>query len=154
VRDNQTIAIEDLHIHGMIRNHCLARAISDAGWHEFRRQLTYKCVRYRRTLVAAHGFYPSSKLCSQCGHHQADLTWKDRMYLCPQCGLRMDRDINAAINLRTLARRGSNARGELTALVTAGCLPDQPARRIVNPGVRKNRAKNKLGGNLCPIAGV
>jgi putative transposase len=141
VRENQTIVIEDLHIHGMLKNHHLARAISDAGWHEFRRQLTYKCLRYRRTLLAAHSFYPSSKLCCQCGNHNPALTLKERVYDCSVCGNRMDRDINAAKNLSTLAYGGIDARGELTALVLAGCLPVQPARRSVNPGSRK-RVKN------------
>ncbi len=141
VRDNQTIVIEDLHIRGMLKNHHLARAISDAGWHEFRRQLMYKCVRYRRTLLAAHVFYPSSKLCCQCGNHNPALTLADTIYDCNVCGNRMDRDINAAKNLSTLAHRGIDARGELSALVLAGCLPDQPARRSVNPGARRRAEK-------------
>jgi putative transposase len=141
VRDNQTLVVEDLNIDGMLKNHHLARAISDAGWYEFKRQLTYKCVRYGRTLLAANGFYPSSKLCCQCGSHNPALTLNDRVYDCPVCGNHMDRDINAARNLHTLAHRGIDARGELTALVLAGCLPVQPARRSVNPGARQ-RAKN------------
>jgi putative transposase len=128
VRDNQTLVIEDLHITGMLRNHRLARAISDAGWHEFRRQLTYKAMRYKRTLLAANGFYPSSKLCSQCGNHDPALCLSNHVYECAVCGNRMDRDINAAKNLHTLAQRGIDARREHTALVVAGCLPVQPAR--------------------------
>jgi putative transposase len=143
VRDNQTLVVEDLNIGGMLRNHHLARAISDVGWYEFRRQSTYKCIRYGRTLLAAHGFYPSSKLCSQCGNHHPTLTLKDRVYDSAVCGNHIDRDVNAAMNLRTLAYRGSNARGELKALVAAGCLPVQPARRNANPGARK-RVKNDL----------
>jgi putative transposase len=125
----------------MLKNHRLARAISDAGWSEFRRQLIYKAVRYRRTLLVAHSFYPSSKLCSQCGNHNPSLTLADRVYDCTVCGNRMDRDLNAAMNLSTLAWRGIDARGELSALVSAGCLPDQPARRSVNPGARKRAKK-------------
>jgi putative transposase len=141
VRDNQTLVIEDLHVRGMLKNHHLARSISDAGWHEFRRQLIYKSVRYRRTLLVAHSFFPSSKLCCQCGNRHPELTLNDWVYDCRFCGNRMDRDINAAKNLSTLAFRGIDARGELTALVSAGCLPVQPARRSVNPGARR-RAKN------------
>jgi putative transposase len=86
VRDNQTIVIEDLHIGGMLKNHHLGRAISDAGWYEFRRQLTYKCQRYGRTLLAANCFYPSSKLCCQCGSHNPTLTLADHVYECTVCG--------------------------------------------------------------------
>jgi putative transposase len=141
VRDNQTIVIEDLHIGGMLKNHHLGRAISDAGWYEFRRQLTYKCQRYGRTLLAANCFYPSSKLCCQCGSHNPTLTLADHVYECTVCGNCMDRDVNAARNLCTLAYRGIDARGEPMALVLAGRLPNQPARRRVNPGVRKRTKK-------------
>ena len=143
VRDSQTIVIEDLHVRGMLKNHHLARAISDAGWSEFRRQLTYKSVRYRRTLLVAHSFFPSSKLCCRCGNRHPELALKDRVYDCSMCGNRMDRDLNAAKNLSTLAFRGIDARGELSALVVAGCLPVQPARRSVNSGARK-RVENGL----------
>ena len=142
-RDSHVLVIEDLHISGMLANHHLARAISDAGWYEFRRQLTYKCARYGRTLLAAHTFYPTSKLCCQCGNHNPALTLADTVYECTVCGNRMDRDINAARNLSPLARRGIDARGERTALASAGCLPVLPARRSVNPGAR-TRVTNDL----------
>ena len=141
VRDDQTLVVEDLHINGLLRSHRLARAISDAGWREFRRQLTYKAVRYKRTLLAANGFHPSSKLCCQCGSHNPALSLRDHFCDCAVCGNRMDRDINAAKSLYALAQRGIDARGEHTALVVAGCLPVQPARQSVNPGARE-RARN------------
>lgn len=103
-RENQTIVIEDLHVKGMMRNHCLARAISDIGFAEFRRQLEYKSQIYRNKLKIADRWFPSSKLCSNCGSLKEDLTLKDRTYKC-DCGLEIDRDLNAALNLLSLGLR-------------------------------------------------
>ncbi|MGH3172412.1 MAG: RNA-guided endonuclease InsQ/TnpB family protein, partial [Streptosporangiaceae bacterium] len=74
VRSADMIVIEDLNVSGMIRNRHLARAISDCGWGEFRRQLEYKCERYGRDLVVISRWYPSSKTCSACGHLLAELS--------------------------------------------------------------------------------
>jgi putative transposase len=93
------IAAENLNVTGMVRNHSLARAISDCGWGEFRRQLEYKCERYGRTLVVIDRWYPSSKTCSACGHLLAELSLSTRHWSCPSCGTRHDRDINAAKNI-------------------------------------------------------
>jgi transposase len=84
---------------GMVRNRRLARAISDCGWGEFRRQLVYKCQRYGRTLVVIDRFCPSTKTCSACGHRLAQLSLNARTWQCPSCGARHDRDINAAKNI-------------------------------------------------------
>lgn len=99
VRSADLIAIEDLAVKSMVRNHRLARAISDCGWYEFRRQLTYKCQRYGRRLVVIDRWYPSSKVCSACGHQLARLSLSTRHWMCPSCGTRHDRDINAAKNV-------------------------------------------------------
>ncbi len=99
VRENDVIVIEDLNVSGMVRNRHLARAISDCGWGEFRRQLAYKCARYGRTLVATGRWYPSSKTCSACGHLLAELSLSTRTWQCPSCGTRHDRDTNAAKNI-------------------------------------------------------
>jgi putative transposase len=99
VRDNDIIVIEDLNVAGMIRNRRLARAISDCGWGEFRRQLEYKCQRYGRDLVVIDRWYPSSKTCSACGHLLAELRLSVRHWTCPACRARHDRDINAARNI-------------------------------------------------------
>jgi putative transposase len=99
VRHHDVIVIEDLNVSGMIRNRHLARAISDCGWGEFRRQLEYKCERYGRRLVVIDRWYPSSKTCSACGHLRADLSLSARQWRCPSCGARHDRDINAAKNI-------------------------------------------------------
>jgi putative transposase len=83
----------------MVRNRSLARAISDCGWAELRRQLEYKCERYGRTLVVIDRWYPSSKTCSACGHLLAELSLSTRHWQCPSCGTRHDRDVNAAKNI-------------------------------------------------------
>jgi putative transposase len=99
VRDNDLIVIEDLAVRNMVRNRHLARVISDCGWGEFRRQLEYKCQRYGRQLVVIDRWYPSSKICSACGHLLAELSLSTRTWQCPSCGTRHDRDINAAKNI-------------------------------------------------------
>jgi putative transposase len=93
------IVIEDLNVAGMVRNRRLARAVSDCGWGEFRRQLEYKCQRYGRKLVVIDRWYPSSKTCSACGHLLAQLSLGTRHWTCPACRARHDRDINAARNI-------------------------------------------------------
>jgi putative transposase len=99
VRSADTIVIEDLNVSGMVRNRHLARAISDCGWGEFRRQLAYKCERTGRELVVIDRWYPSSKTCSACGYRLAELSLSTRHWTCPSCRSWHDRDINAAKNI-------------------------------------------------------
>jgi putative transposase len=99
VRRNDVIVIEDLAVKNMVRNRYLARAISDCGWGEFRRQLAYKSQRYGRKLIVVSRWYPSSKTCSACGHLLAELSLGTRHWTCPSCSARHDRDINAAKNI-------------------------------------------------------
>ena len=99
----ETIVIEDLYVKGMVKNHHLARAISDMGFSEFRRQLSYKVPGEGGMLVIAPRFYPSSKTCSSCGHKLAELPLSVREWPCPSCGVVHDRDHNAALNLKSLA---------------------------------------------------
>jgi putative transposase len=101
-KDYDVIVVEDLNVAGMLKNHSLAKHISDAAWGEFSRQLEYKTKWYGSTLVKAGPFYPSSKTCSQCGTVKAKLSLDERMFDCEACGLAMDRDVNAAINLARL----------------------------------------------------
>jgi putative transposase len=108
VSENQAIAVETLNVTGMLKNHKLARSISDVGWSEFFRQLEYKCKWYGKTLLKIGRFEPSSKLCSVCGCINHDLTLKDREWTCPDCGTSHDRDINAAINIRKMALQEQN----------------------------------------------
>nr|WP_112264264.1 RNA-guided endonuclease TnpB family protein [Lentzea terrae] len=112
VRSADVIAIEDLSVQNMVRNRHLARAISDAGWGEFRRQLGYKCDRAGRTLVVIDRWFPSSKTCSACGHVLARLALSTRHWTCPSCRTRHDRDLNAAKNI--LAAGRAVARGTVS----------------------------------------
>ncbi|EIV90800.1 RNA-guided endonuclease TnpB family protein [Frankia sp. QA3] len=96
VRENQTIVIEDLAVRNMIRNHGLARAISDAAWGELRRMLEYKVGWYGRDLVVIDRFFPSSQTCSACGKIDGPKPLDVREWTCRQCGVRHDRDVNAA----------------------------------------------------------
>jgi putative transposase len=98
IRDNQTVVIEDLQVRNMVRNHSLARSISDASWSELRRMLEYKADWYGRTVIAIDRFYPSSKTCSACGAIVEKLPLQTREWTCP-CGTRHDRDVNAARNI-------------------------------------------------------
>ena len=100
VRDNQTVVIEDLNVAGMLRNHSLARAISGAAWSDLRGMLEYKCDWYGRDLIVADRWFPSSKTCSDCGHQIGALPLSIREWVCPACGVRHDRDTNAARNIR------------------------------------------------------
>ncbi len=93
------VVIENLLVSGMMKNRRLARAIADVGFYEFRRQLKYKCQWYGSELVIVSRTFPSSKMCSQCGHRKKELSLSEREYHCEQCGLVIDRDLNAALNL-------------------------------------------------------
>jgi putative transposase len=97
------IVLEDLHVKGMQRNRSLALSVGDAGMGELRRQLAYKSEWYGSTLIVADRFFPSSKLCSGCGAIRETLNLSERVYDCDVCGVSLDRDENAAINLRKLA---------------------------------------------------
>jgi len=101
VNENQVICVESLQIKNMVKNRRLARVISDASWGEFIRQLEYKCEWYGRTLVKLDKFYPSSKTCSACNYVMPKLPLNIREWSCPKCNTSHDRDINAAINIRT-----------------------------------------------------
>ena len=102
-KTKSVIVVEDLHVRGMIRNRHLSRHIADAGWSEFRRMLTYKTVWYGSRLVVAPRFFASSKTCSACGAVKDELPLSERIYRCDTCGAVMDRDLNAATNLKHLA---------------------------------------------------
>ena len=103
------IAIEDLNVAGMLKNHHLARAIADMGFGEFRRQLEYKAALRNKTVVIVNRWYPSSKICSHCGHKMPKMPLHIREWTCPVCHARHDRDVNAAINLRTVAETSFTA---------------------------------------------
>jgi len=98
------IVVEDLNVAGMMKNHCLARATSDSGMSELRRQIEYKAGWQGIEIVTADRWYPSSKTCSECGSIKSDLTLSDRTYHCAECGAVIDRDLNAARNLASLVK--------------------------------------------------
>ncbi|MFQ6039229.1 MAG: RNA-guided endonuclease InsQ/TnpB family protein [Candidatus Poribacteria bacterium] len=108
----KTIVIEDLNVNGMLKNR---KAVANVGMYEFRRQLEYKCTWYGSKLLVASRFYPSSKRCSHCGTIKEELPLDVRVFRCNNCSLLLDRDLNAAINLKKLAGSSSeseNACGE------------------------------------------
>ena len=112
-RTYSTVCIEDLNVAGMVKNRRLARSVSDASLGEFRRQLEYKTARTGAALRVIDRWYPSSKTCSACGAVKAKLSLSERVYRCDACGLSIDRDLNAAINILVAgsAPETINARG-------------------------------------------
>ena len=113
-RRYSVVCIEDLNVAGMVKNRCLARSVSDASLGEFRRQLEYKTARSGAALRVVDRWYPSSKTCSNCGVVKAKLSLSERVFDCDACGLTIDRDLNAAINIKVAgsAPETLNARGE------------------------------------------
>ena len=93
------IVMEHLNVKGMMKNRHLSKKIAQQKLYEFKRQIQYKCKRYGIEFVEADRWYPSSKKCSRCGTIKKDLKLKDRIYKCEKCGLIIDRDYNASINL-------------------------------------------------------
>ncbi|MGI5175081.1 RNA-guided endonuclease InsQ/TnpB family protein [Dactylosporangium sp. CA-152071] len=128
VRDNQTIVIEDLTVRNMVRNHTLARAISDAAWRQFRTMLEYKATWYGREVIAVDRWYPSSKLCSACGALNEKMPLNVRSWTC-RCGATHDRDVNAARNIL--------AAGLAVSACGAGVRPQRESSRTGRPAVKQ-----------------
>jgi putative transposase len=123
-RSCEQIVIEDLHVKGMVRNHRLARAISDMGLGTFRRMLTYKAEAYGAQVIVADRWFPSSKMCRVCGVLHDNLTLKDRVFLCEACGHTEDRDLHAAKNLQ--AYPGLQGNDHVCGLLSAGQTAQAP----------------------------
>lgn len=100
IDENQVICMEDLNVSGMLKNHKLAENIQELKLGEFRRMLEYKANWYGRKLVFVDRFYPSSKTCNHCGYINKNLKLSDRQWICPDCGKIIERDYNAALNIR------------------------------------------------------
>ena len=111
VDDHDAIVLESLNIKGMVKNHHLAKSISDAGWSEFMRQIKYKADWAGKTVVQIGRWEPSSKTCHSCGYKLDELTLDVREWTCPRCGMAHDRDINAAINIKAFGIEQLNTEG-------------------------------------------
>ncbi|MBU4313844.1 MAG: transposase [Actinobacteria bacterium] len=111
-KENKLIAIEDLNIKGMLKNHCLAKSISNQSWYWLIKKIEYKSKRYGGEVVKTKRFYPSSKTCNHCGYINQDLELKDREWECPKCKTILDRDINASKNILAQVLRELNLKGE------------------------------------------
>jgi len=123
IRENQTICLEDLAVSNMVRNHNLAQTINDVSWSTFVAMLEYKAGWYGKNILRIGRWSPSSKTCSNCGHINKGLTLKDREWTCPKCGSVLDRDVNAACNIKSFALKNNLSgehrlknRGELPSL--------------------------------------
>jgi putative transposase len=147
----ETVVAEDLNVAGMTRNRRLARAISDQGFGAARRMLAYKTTWNGGTLIVAGRWFSSSKKCSGCGHAKARLALSERTYRCDECGLVLDRDVNAARNLLDLAASGAesqNARGETRRPGPAGRVSVnlEPGTRHPAPGTRQRDKTGTASG--------
>jgi putative transposase len=117
VSDSQAVIIENLHVEGMVRNHKLAKSISDVGWGTFTNFLAYKLERKGGKLVEIDRWFPSSKLCSNCFYQLSELSLDVREWTCPNCNTHHDRDGNAAINIRAEGIRIIKAEGSAVSAV-------------------------------------
>src|SRR5262245_47492865 len=109
-KTQSVVVIEDLHVSGMLTNHHLAQAIADVGFAEFRRQREDKAAWYGCQVIVADRWFASTRTCSCCGWGDEHLTLADRTFRCQQCGLVLDRDLNAAKNLEKLADSSADSR--------------------------------------------
>jgi putative transposase len=137
ISENQAIYMEDLNVTGMLRNHKLAKAISDVSLYELVRQIGYKALWYGRTLTKISRFYPSSKACHKCSFINENLTLGDREWTCPRCRVHHDRDRNAAMNIMYEGKRTVGTTG------IAGC-PD------VSPALSRQLVGSEAAGSFSP----
>ncbi|MET7399529.1 RNA-guided endonuclease TnpB family protein [Dactylosporangium sp. NPDC005572] len=144
VRENQTLVVEDLVVHNMVKNHHLARAISDAGWRQFRTMLEYKANWYGRTVLAVDRWFPSSKLCSNCGETTDRMPLALRAWTCP-CGAKHDRDVNAARNIL--------AAGLAVSACGADVRPQQGSSRTRRPAVKQEAPRVTEGPSRLRAGG-
>jgi len=135
------IGLEDLNTKGMLANHCLAQAVSDASFFEVKRQLLYKSEQYGGFVQLVDRWYPSSKTCSTCGWVNEDLTLAERVFICRECGLAIDRDLNAAFNIRN----------ESIRLVTDVPVVASSERKIA---CGAERADSEMSETFCCEAGT
>ena len=151
------IGIEDLNVAGLVKNHGLARSIQDAAFAQFRRQLEYKTARTGARLHVIDRWYPSSKTCSNCGTVKAKLPLSERVYHCEECGLAIDRDLNAAINIQVAgsAPETLNARGGSVGQAhPKGGTMRHPAKREPSGGGSRVRLGAGLGNEAMQMTSL
>lgn len=139
-RENQAVFVESLSVKNMLRNMKLSRAISDAGWNEIVRQLTYKSNLFGVLIGYVDRWFPSSKTCSRCGNVKSELKLSERTYCCESCGFTADRDLNAAINIRTAGLAGIHACG--------------PEGSVVASNGDKKPCRDEAGTKTCSLVGT
>lgn len=136
----ETVVIEKLNVSGMVRNKHLSKHILDASFSEFRRQLEYKARWYNRRVILADTYYPSSKTCSRCGEVKAKLSLSERTFNCDACGLVIDRDYNASLNLVALSYRETlNGRGGIgsgSVAILSETSPDETTSGIIPQAIQ------------------
>lgn len=145
INENKVICMEDLNVKGMVKNHKLAESISQMNFGEFRRILEYKANWYDRNIVFVDRFYPSSKTCNNCGYINKNLKLSDRQWVCPDCGSVIDRDYNAACNIRDEGVRilvGLSS-AELT-LVDLPLMDEPTGNSLLKSNVRLKQEKNEF----------
>ena len=120
VNNYGTICMEDLNVKGMVKNHCLARAIGEQGWSDFKRMCEYKCETYGKHFIQIGRFEPSSKMCSVCGRTNHSLKLSDRSWQCASCSSIHDRDVNAAINIKDFGCRSAPLSANVEGLSRRG----------------------------------
>ena len=145
VDDNQVIVVESLNTKGMVRNHKLAKAISDVGWGMFVNFLQYKLDREGKVLVEIDRWFPSSKLCSNCHYQVSEMPLDVRVWTCPSCGTHHDRDGNAAINIREEGIRMLSVLGTRTAADGGDVSPKRGRKSKLTQSPVKSEAYAVLG---------
>ncbi len=149
IRKYDMIALEDLNVKGMVKNHCLAKAISDSSWSSFVTKLEYKAKWYGKTVIKIDRFFPSSKTCSDCGHINQGLTLDVRNWVCV-CGTKHDRDVNASNNIlkRALVIQSSGTGDYRNG---AGVRPKEISKVSRGTGVEVSKKKVYVIRDLKPI---
>lgn len=146
IRDNQAVYVEDLCVTGLARTR-LAKSVHDAGWASFTAMLEYKAARYGRTFARVDRFFPSTRMCSDCGHVNDKMALNVRTWDCP-CGSTHDRDINAAVNIKAAGRADFNDRG---ARIRPAAMPAPRGEAVIH--LNAARSIRSVEGISVPWSG-
>jgi len=142
IRENQTICLEDLNVQGMMKNHCLANSIGRASWSQFESMLKYKSDWQGKNFIQIGRFEPSSKLSNCCGARKDDLKLSDRVWKCPKCQKELDRDVNAAQNIKLFALQKQN-------LINQVPVDSRDIKSVERTGCKQSRrSRNQIRENL------